>query len=66
MLVLTLQEDHTATIGEDIRVTVVRISEDQVRLGFEAPRDQVILRVDERGNVLTGRNRDKKQSNGNG
>ena len=63
MLVLTLQEDHTATIGEDIRVTVVRISEDKVRLGFEAPRDQSILRLDGRGNVLTGRKKDKK-SNG--
>lgn len=57
MLVLTLHEDHSVTIGNEIRVTLVRISEDKVRLGFEAPRDQVILRVDERGNVLTGRNK---------
>lgn len=62
MLVLTLQEDHSVTIGDEIRVTLVRISEYKVRLGFEAPRDRVILRLDGRGNVLTGRNRDKKQA----
>ena len=60
MLALSLQEGLGVTIGDNIRVTVIRLNKDKVVVGFNAPRDQVILRVDERGNVLTGRKKDKK------
>lgn len=44
MLVLSRRLDERIRIGEDIEITVVAISGDQVRLGIEAPRDIKILR----------------------
>lgn len=46
MLVLSRKVDETITIGNDVKVTVVRIEGDKVRLGFEAPRDIPIVRDD--------------------
>lgn len=37
MLVLTRKSDEGVRIGEDIRITVVEIKGNQVRLGIEAP-----------------------------
>jgi carbon storage regulator len=37
MLVLSRQRDETICIGDDIKVTVVDIRGDKVRLGIEAP-----------------------------
>jgi carbon storage regulator len=37
MLVLSRQRDETIVIGDDIRITVVHIRGDKVRLGIEAP-----------------------------
>ena len=37
MLVLSRKEDESIVIGDNIVVTVVRISGDKVRLGIEAP-----------------------------
>lgn len=39
MLILSRHTDETIRIGDDITITVVRISDDKVRLGIDAPRD---------------------------
>ena len=44
MLVLSRKENESIYIGEDIRITVVRILGDKVRLGLEAPDDVIIAR----------------------
>ena len=46
MLVLSRKTSQTIEIGENVRVTVVRISRDQVRLGIDAPKDVKIVRPD--------------------
>ena len=38
MLVLTRRLEQSVMIGDDVKVTVVEIRGDQVRLGFDAPR----------------------------
>ena len=44
MLVLSRKVDEQIIIGDQIRVTVVSIRGNQVRLGFEAPHDVSIFR----------------------
>ena len=44
MLVLSRQRDESIFIGENIKVTVVDIRGDKVRLGIEAPRDVPVHR----------------------
>ena len=38
MLVLTRRRGQSVMIGDDVRIVIVEISGDQVRLGIEAPR----------------------------
>ena len=38
MLVLSRQRDETIMIGDDVKITVVDIRGDKVRLGIDAPR----------------------------
>ena len=44
MLVLSRKEGERILIGDDIRVTVVRLSGGGVRLGIEAPPEAAIIR----------------------
>jgi carbon storage regulator len=44
MLVLSRQRDESIMIGPDIRVTVVDIRGDKVRLGIEAPTEVAVHR----------------------
>lgn len=44
MLVLSRKTGEFIRIGEDIRVTVVEVRGDQVRLGIAAPRDVAVHR----------------------
>lgn len=44
MLVLSRKENEAILVGDSIRVTVVRIGSDKVRIGIEAPDDVRILR----------------------
>ncbi|NLV17256.1 MAG: carbon storage regulator CsrA [Syntrophomonadaceae bacterium] len=44
MLVLTRKLDEAILIGDDIKITVVEIDGDKVKLGIQAPREMVILR----------------------
>ena len=44
MLVLSREERQSIRLGDDITVTIVRLSGDQVRLGIDAPREIRVLR----------------------
>ena len=44
MLVLSRKQSQQIVIGPDIRITVVKLDRNQVRLGIEAPRGMTILR----------------------
>lgn len=46
MLVLARRVGESVLIGEDIWVTVNRIDRNQVRIGFDAPTDVVIMRTE--------------------
>jgi carbon storage regulator len=56
MLVLTRRLGETLIIGEEIKITVLGVSGDQVRLGIAAPeeiavhRKEVWLRIQQEGN----------------
>lgn len=44
MLCLTRMPDEAIVIGSDVRVVVLRVSGNKVRLGIEAPREIVVHR----------------------
>ena len=44
MLVLTRRKDESVIIGDNIRVTIVEIRGDRVKLGFQAPGDVTVHR----------------------
>ncbi len=46
MLVLTRKPNQSIVIGEDVRIVVVSIERDQVKLGIEAPRDLTVHRAE--------------------
>lgn len=55
MLVLTRRIGEQLLIGDDIVVEVIRVDEDRVRIGIQAPLDLRILRLPEHGEKrLTG------------
>ncbi len=53
MLVLSRGKDQSVMVGDEVKVTVVDIKGDKVRLGFEAPRgvaihrEEIYLRIKE-------------------
>ena len=44
MLVITRKKDEGFFIGEDIKVTVIEIAKDRIRIGINAPSDVKIVR----------------------
>lgn len=44
MLVLSRQRDQTIVIGDNIRITIVDVRGDKVRIGIDAPRDVAVHR----------------------
>ncbi len=46
MLVLTRKVDEQIQIGDGITVTVVRLSNQSVRIGIDAPREASIMRAE--------------------
>jgi len=44
MLVLSRKEGERLRLGEEIRITVVKVGNDKVRLGIEAPANLLVLR----------------------
>ena len=56
MLVLSRKRSQQVTIGPDIRITIVKVERNQVRLGIEAPRGITVLRAEllARGEAANG------------
>ncbi len=46
MLVLSRQKDESIVIGDDIKITIVDVRGDKVRLGIEAPREVPVHRIE--------------------
>lgn len=46
MLVLSRHRDESIVIGDDVRIVVVEIKGDKVRLGIEAPKDVSVHRLE--------------------
>ena len=46
MLILTRKKNETIHIGDEITITVVRVSGSKVRIGISAPREMPVLRVE--------------------
>lgn len=44
MLILTRKMNETLVIGDDIKITVLNINGNQVRIGIEAPKDVTVHR----------------------
>ena len=44
MLVLSRKESEKIKLGDEIVLTIVRVTGDRVRLGIQAPSDMLILR----------------------
>ncbi len=53
MLVLSRKSGQRIKLGDAIRVTVIRVQGDQVRIGIEAPQDVVVLREELAPHELT-------------
>jgi len=47
MLILARKAGESIRIGDDVKVTVIRVRRNEIRLGFEAP-DDVEIRAPER------------------
>ena len=46
MLVLSRLEGQVIKIGDNIRVTIVEVRGDKVRVGIDAPRDVQVMRAE--------------------
>jgi carbon storage regulator len=46
MLVLSRKANQSIMIGDDIRIMIVAVDRDQVRIGIEAPRDVPVHRFE--------------------
>ena len=44
MLIVTRKPGEAIRLNDNVRITVVRVSRDRVRIGIEAPQDTVITR----------------------
>ena len=59
MLVLTRKQDETIIIGNDVKVTVLSIRGDKVRIGIQAP-SEVKVHREEVYNIIQEENREGK------
>jgi len=55
MLVLSRRQSQQIVIGRDIRITVVKVERNHVRLGIDAPQGVIVLREE-----LAGRQRENE------
>ena len=46
MLILTRKKNETIQIGDEIVITVIRVSGNKVRLGVSAPREMRVMRIE--------------------
>ena len=69
MLVLSRKESEKIKLGDDIVLTIVRVSGDRVRLGIDAPPELLILREEldpansERNSTKSTQTKDDTKSN---
>lgn len=57
MLVLSRKKDEVITIGDNVRITIVEIRGDKVRLGIDAPMELAVHRLE----VYEAIKRDREQ-----
>jgi carbon storage regulator len=62
MLVLTRKPNQAIVIGDDVRIVVVSVDRDQVRIGIEAPREVSVHRAEVYEEIQRGERRPKKAS----
>jgi carbon storage regulator len=62
MLVLSRKESEKVLLGDEIVLTIVRLSGDRVRLGIEAPSDMLILRKELDENEISRSNEKKRKA----
>lgn len=62
MLVLSRKESEKVLLGEEIVLTIVRVSGDRVRLGIEAPAEMLILRKELEDTAADIRINEKKKA----
>ena len=55
MLVITRKEGQSFLVGNDVRVNILSVDKNQIRIGIDAPREIKILRSElkESGNAAT-------------
>jgi carbon storage regulator len=61
MLVLSRQKDESIMIGDNIKITIVDVRGDKVRLGITAPKEVPVHRIE----VYEAIQREKNQQRGN-
>ncbi len=44
MLVITRKQDESFLVGDNVKISVVEISKDRVRIGIDAPKEIKIIR----------------------
>jgi carbon storage regulator len=62
VLVLSRKRNEKINIGKNIKITVVEILHDRVRLGIEAPAELTIVREE----IADSWRKGKEKANGNG
>ena len=65
MLVLSRRLNETLVIGNDVKITVLGINGNQVRLGIDAPRDISVHREEVYQRILKEGEEQNKDVNGN-
>ncbi len=63
MLVLSRKQSQQILVGRDIRITVVKVERNQVRIGIEAPRGISILREELASEYLVPEHDQRPDSN---
>ncbi len=55
MLILTRRLGESLIIGDNIKITVEKISKGQIKIGIEAPKDVIVAREEVANRELVGR-----------